>query len=205
MKKNLSQKVFWGIALLVMNFNSAKAQFTLTGQLRTRSELRAGQGTLQQKGDVPAFFTSQRTRLNFGYTGYRFKIFTAIQDVRVWGQDASTINTTTTAGLNGLMLHEAWVEINFNDTVSKIENFSLKIGRQEIAYDDQRILGNLDWLQQARRHDAAILKFSNKGWIADLGAAYNQNTMLNTNNNYQGVPPLVATVTSGTVTPAAPY
>ncbi len=199
------KKVFYGLALLLLNFSSAKAQFTLTGQLRTRSELRAGQGTLQQKGDVPAFFTSQRSRLNFGYTGYRIKVFTAIQDVRVWGQDASTINSTTTSGLNGLMLHEAWAEINFNDTISKIENFSLKIGRQEIAYDDQRILGNLDWLQQARRHDAAILKFSNKGWIADLGAAYNQNSMLNTNNLYQGTPPLVATVTSGTVTPTAPY
>lgn len=207
MKTNFTKKVFCGMALLVMSISSAKAQFTLTGQLRTRSELRAGQGTLQQKGDVPAFFTSQRTRLNFGYTGYRFKIFTAVQDVRVWGQDASQINRYTTEPLNGLMLHEAYGEILLNDTapISKIENLSLKIGRQEIAYDDAKILGNLDWLQQARRHDAVVLKFSNKGWTADIGVAYNQNKELNTNNNYQGKAPWVATASSTSITPTSAY
>ncbi len=185
-KRLFSKKLLFGIVLAFINYNSAKAQFTLTGQMRTRAELRAGQGTLQQKGDVPAWFTSQRSRLNFGYTGYRFKVFTAVQDVRVWGQDMSTNNRTTTEVNNGIMLHEAWGEILLNDTVSSFENLSFKIGRQEIVYDDSKILGNLDWLQQARRHDAAILKFSNKGWMADLGAAFNQNKELNTNNVYNG-------------------
>ncbi len=206
-KIHLSKKMFWGITLILLTYNTANAQLTFTGQLRTRSEFRAGQGTLQQNGDVPAAFNSQRTRLNVGYTGYRFKLFTAVQDVRVWGQDASTINSTTTQTNNGLMLHEAWAEIMFNDTgsLAKVENFSLKVGRQEIAYDDQRILGNLDWLQQARRHDAAILKYANKGWMADIGAAYNQNKMLNTNNVYNGSAPIIPTATSSTVTPTAAY
>ena len=130
---------------------------------------------MQKKGDDAALFTSQRTRLNAGFTGYRFKVFMALQDVRVWGQDQSSINRTTTEANNGFMLHEAWGEIILNDTVSKIKNLSLKIGRQEIAYDDQKVLGGLDWLQQARRHDAIVLKFANKGWIADIGAAFNQN------------------------------
>ena len=204
---SFSKKIVYGVALVVINYNLANAQLTATGQLRTRTEYRAGQGTLQQKGDNPGIFTSQRTRLNLGYTGYRFKVFTAVQDVRVWGQDASTINQTTTQSNNGLMLHEAWGEINFNDTgsLAKVENFSLKFGRQEIVYDDQKILGNLDWLQQARRHDAVILKFANKGWITDLGAAFNQNGMLNTNSIYNGTPPNIATATTTTVTSAAPY
>ncbi len=188
MKKNLTQHFCWCVMATLLGVGSANAQFALTGQLRTRTELRAGQGTLQQKGDVPALFTSQRSRLNFGYTGYRFKVFTALQDVRVWGQDASSINRTTTEANNGLMLHEAYGEINFNDTASTIENFSLKVGRQEIMYDDSKLLGNLDWLQQGRRHDAAVLKFSNKGWTADLGAAFNQNKELATNNLYNGTP-----------------
>ena len=52
----------------------------------------------------------------------------------------SSINRTTTEANNGLMLHEAWTEIILNDTVSKIQNISLKIGRQEIAYDDQKVI-----------------------------------------------------------------
>jgi hypothetical protein len=167
----------------------------LTGQLRTRSELRDGQGTLTGKGAVPAFFTSQRTRLNFGYTGQRFKLFTAVQDVRIWGQDASSINRNTLDANDGLMIHEAWGEIMLLDTSASIENLSLKIGRQELVYDDVRLLGNLDWLQQARRHDMALLKLEDHGWMAHLGVAFNQNRELKAGNVYNGTP---AGYTAGT-------
>jgi hypothetical protein len=78
--------------------------------------------------------------------------FVAVQDVRVWGQDASTNNRITNSALNGLMLHEAWAEISLLDTnKTKLgKEFALKIGRQELLYDDSRLLGNLDWLQQAQ-------------------------------------------------------
>lgn len=164
------------------------AQFTVSGQLRTRSELRNGQGTPQVADTAAAFFTSQRTRLNFGYAGYRFKVYASIQDVRVWGQDASSINRVTSDANDGLMIHEAWAEISLVDTGKVIKNFSFKIGRQELVYDDVRLLGNLDWLQQARRHDAALLKFEHKGWTAHLGAAYNQNAERKSNTIYNGVP-----------------
>jgi len=183
---NLSKSILLGIAITVLCHTNAKAQLTLTGQLRPRVEVRAGQGTLQKEGDEAALFTSQRFRLNAGFGGYRYKVFASLQDVRVWGQDASSINRTTTEANNGVMLNEAWGEIFLNDTISKIQNLSLKIGRQEISYDDQKVLGGLDWLQQGRRHDAIILKFTNKGWIADIGVAFNQNKELNTGTIYNG-------------------
>lgn len=177
--------------------NEATAQFTISGQVRTRTEMRNGQGTLQVKDTVPAVFTSQRTRLNFGYAGYRYKIFTTIQDVRVWGQDGSSINRITTDANDGLMLHEAWGELSLVDTGKVVKNFTLKLGRQELVYDDVRLLGNLDWLQQARRHDAALLKFDHKGWTAHLGAAYNQNAERKSNTIYNGVPTGYAASTNG--------
>jgi hypothetical protein len=73
------------------------------------------------------------------------------------------------------MFHEAWAEIRLNDTVSKNKNLSLKLGRQELSYDDQRLVGNTDWLQQGRRHDAALLKYETQKWLLHLGAAFNQN------------------------------
>ena len=198
-KVNFSKSIFFGLVLTtLLSQNEAKAQLTVTGQIRPRSEVRDGQGTLQKEGDDAALFTSQRTRLNVGYTGYRFKAFMALQDVRVWGQDASSINRNTTEVNNGIMLHEAWTEILLNDTVSKFQNISLKIGRQEIAYDDQKVLGNLDWLQQGRRHDAVVFKFANKGWIADLGAAFNQNKELAVGTLYNGNPPATAGYPAGT-------
>jgi len=194
---HLSKSIFLGLVLSFIGQNEAKAQLTVTGQVRPRTEVRDGQGTLQKKGDDSALFTSQRTRLNVGFAGYRYKVFMALQDVRVWGQDASTINRTTTEANNGLMVHEVWTELILNDTVSKFQNISLKIGRQEIAYDDQKVLGGLDWLQQARRHDAIVFKFANKGWIFDLGAAFNQNKELNVGTLYNGIPTAYGAGTNG--------
>ncbi|MDP4265153.1 MAG: alginate export family protein [Bacteroidota bacterium] len=167
---------------------SAKAQLSLSGQLRTRTEYRDGLGTLPSKTSDPAFFTSQRTRLIFHYKSSRLIFHTSVQDIRVWGQDASTISNNDG---NRLSVHEAWAELvlaNKSDSSFRkpgVDYFGVKIGRQELLYDDSRLLGNLDWLQQARRHDAIVFKLLNKGWQFDLGAAFNQNTdAFNYNGTY---------------------
>ena len=159
-------------------FNPVKSQMSLTGQVRTRTEIRNGLGNLVVQGSPSAAFTSQRTRLIFGYKWDRLTVGASLQDVRVWGQDASSI--TNNDG-SRLMLHEAWGDLtlaNMADTTVKFKMFdlmSIKIGRQELIYDDSRLIGNLDWLQQARRHDMALLKTVHHGWQVDLGYAFNQN------------------------------
>ncbi|MEO7768736.1 MAG: alginate export family protein [Ferruginibacter sp.] len=164
---------------IILTAIDAKAQISMTAQLRTRTEIRNGLGNLVLKGSKPAAFTSQRTRLIFGYKWDRVTFGASIQDVRVWGQDASSISN---ADGNKLMLHEGWADLTlFNkaDTTIKtkgIDLMSLKIGRQELSYDDVRLIGNLDWLQQGRRHDMALLKTVHKGWQVDLGYAFNQNS-----------------------------
>lgn len=178
-KKTKPTAYAWLSALCFLFTLSAHAQFTLTGQLRTRTEVRDGFGNLVLKGAKTAAFTSQRTRLIFGYKWDRVTFGVTLQDVRVWGQDASSISN---ADGNRLMLHEGWADItlaNKADTTIKFKLFdqlSLKIGRQELSYDDVRLIGNLDWLQQGRRHDMALLKMMHNGWQVDLGYAYNQNS-----------------------------
>jgi Alginate export len=185
-KVNTKSGLMLGVLLLLCKV--LNAQFTLTGQVRTRSEYRDGVGTLRPLTSQPAFFTSQRTRLSFAYKNNRIQFLTSVQDVRVWGQDASSISN---ADGNKLGLHEAWAEVtlaNKKDSTfknAKVDYFGFKLGRQELLYDDSRLLGNLDWLQQARRHDALVLKFLNKGLQIDLGAAFNQNTdAFNYNGTY---------------------
>ncbi len=195
---SFSKSIFLGITLLILGQNVSHAQLTVTGQFRERTEARGGFGTLLQDGKKGATFTSQRTRLNVGFAGYRYKVYASLQDVRVWGQDASSINRTTTEANNGLLLHEAWTDLSLIDTLSTIQNFSLKIGRQEIAYDDQKVLGSLDWLQQGRRHDAIVLKYANKGWTVDLGAAFNQRSEQLTGTTYNGLPSTTAGYAAGT-------
>jgi hypothetical protein len=176
------------VACLNMAVFTARAQLTFNGQIRTRGELRDGYGTLEPLGNTDAAFISQRTRLTLSYKSSYLIFQASLQDVRLWGQDASTITVNDGSRLS---LHEAWAEIilaNKNDTFFKnspIDYFAVKVGRQEISYDDERLLGSLDWLQQARRHDAIILKARQSGWQMDVGAAFNQNTdAINYNGTY---------------------
>ncbi len=140
------------------------AQLSVSGELRPRAEYRNGYKTLTADASEPALFVSQRTRLNTQFTSENYTLFISLQDVRVWG-DVPQLNTTDK---NGLAVHEAWGQVKFKP------NFAVKLGRQEIIYDDSRIFGNVGWAQQARSHDAAIFKFWNENFKLDLGVAYNQ-------------------------------
>lgn len=179
MKKLDIPKLACILFLSVFTHLTTRAQFTLTGQLRTRTEIRNGLGNLVPTDAKSAAFTSQRTRLNVGYKWDRVVFGAAIQDIRVWGQDASSISNADGAKL---MLHEGWAEVtlaNKADTTIKFKTLDLltvKIGRQELMYDDVRLIGNLDWLQQGRRHDMILLKAVHHGWQVDLGYAFGQNT-----------------------------
>ncbi len=196
MKKFMNYILF--ILLMIAVMPEAKAQLTFTGQIRPRAELRSGFGTPKPESYDPAFFISQRSRISFLYQSGRIGFQTSIQDVRVWGQDASTISNSDGAKL---ALHEAWANFvlyNKADTSfspSYFDYLSIKGGRQEIIYDDSRLLGNLDWLQQGRRHDALVVKAKRKAWQADAGFAFNQHTdAFNYNGTYYvpaNVPPTV--------------
>ncbi len=187
-KKTKGLKSILLLFLAVLSLYKSYGQLTVGGQVRTRTEFRDGVGTLKPATNDAAFFTSQRSRLTFNYKTNRVILQTSLQDVRVWGQDAATISNADGSKLG---IHEAWAEIilaNKKDTSFKksaAEYFAVKLGRQELVYDDVRLLGNLDWLQQARRHDAVVFKLLNKGLQLDAGFAFNQNSdAFNYNGTY---------------------
>ena len=169
------------ISIAFLSYSSIYAQLKVSAEIRPRFEYRHGFKTLFADGLTGANFISQRTRLNTQYSNKNLKLFISLQDVRVWG-DVSQLNA---ADRNAPAIHQSWGEIVLNP------NFSLKLGRQEIDYDDSRIFGNVAWAQQARSHDAALLKFKNNKLQIDLGIAYNQdgvalsgNTLIN-NGTYK--------------------
>ncbi|MFA5417346.1 MAG: alginate export family protein [Bacteroidales bacterium] len=138
----------------------------LSGEIRPRFEYRHGYKTLSPNGADAANFVSQRTRLNGYFANESFMVGLVIQDVRVWG-DVPQLNTSD---VNGTAIHEAWGEAIIN------QKLSIKVGRQEIVYDDSRIFGNVGWAQQARSHDAAIIKYKpTEKHIINVGFAYNAN------------------------------
>jgi len=136
----------------------------ISAELRPRFEYRHGYKTLFPDNQSPANFISQRTRLNTFFANKSFEVYLSLQDVRVWGD----VNQLNTSDINGLSVHEAWGLVYFG------EYFSLKIGRQEIIYDNHRIFGSVGWAQQARSHDAAIVGVTPaENHKIEIGVAYN--------------------------------
>jgi len=162
--------------LCIIVVQSLTAQgFKISGELRPRAEVRNGYKHLMLPGSEMAFFVSQRSRINFDYDKEKLKLKFTVQNIRVWG-DAATLSL---ADKNGFAMHESWVNYQFSDI------FGIKVGRQEISYDDQRIFGAVGWAQQARSHDAALLIFDlkTKGRI-ETGFAYNANRESLRHENY---------------------
>ena len=160
----------------------AFAQFQIDAELRTRGELYHGYKALASTNQEAGLSISQRTRLNFKHESKWAELYVSFQDVRIWGN-----NPQLTVGSGGsTWLHQAY-------GIGKIAKWvDIKIGRQQIVLDDHRIFGSVGWAQQARSHDAAILRFypdsKTKIWV---GAAYNQTapslvgTLYTTPRNYK--------------------
>lgn len=155
------------IALVILLAQSdAFAQFTMTGELRPRTEFRNGFKELSVPSDDPAFFTEQRSRLYFDYKLDKVTLNIALQDVRMWGNT----NQIYKADPSLQNLYEAWARYAFN------EKYAFKVGRQALNYNNARFLGNLDWAQQGRSHDVVLFsrEDADKNCKTHLAFGYNQ-------------------------------
>ena len=103
------------------------------------------------------------------------KVYFSVQDVSTWG-DSKQLSIADEN--NSFSLFQAWLSYSFT------ENWSMKLGRQTLSYDDQRILGEVDWAMQGRFHDAAMLTYSRNRFNVDLAFAFNQETQKNMGSEY---------------------
>jgi hypothetical protein len=139
--------------------------FSLSGSLLSRGELRYG--GLSNKVEEDNGMESQkrsnfileraRLSLDFAQTGLEAKI--VAQHSGIWGQ-------STKGAFN---IYEAWALLKARN------GMFAKIGRQELAYDDERIIGSNDWAMAASSHDVLKLGYEGSGHKLHLMLAYNQN------------------------------
>lgn len=150
-------------------------EIDFSAQIRTRGEYRNGQGTLREEGATPATFINYRTRFSVAYKHSNYlEIKLAAQNTGVWG-DGAQIDKT-----KALSLNEAWTKFT-----PEGKDFYLQVGRQTLAYDDERILGALDWHVNGRFHDALKLGYEKNNHKIHGVFAYNQNSEKTTGNYYQ--------------------
>jgi hypothetical protein len=149
-------------AVIFFTYLGAQAQLSLNADISPRAELRRGYRTLPGPNDKPSGHVNQRTRLTLAHQIDNIRMHISFQDVRVWGQEALLQN------IPSMSIHEAWAEMMFNSSLS------LKIGRQQLAYDNQRFLSFNDWHPFARKHDLALLKYKTDIGEFHFGTAFNQ-------------------------------
>jgi hypothetical protein len=158
-------KTFGLFLLASLPAAAAFAQTQVSAEIRPRSEYRHGYKAPADSAQGAAVSVTQRSRLYFTHQTPKFRLGLTLQDVRVWGNQSLTnaydVNTTS--------LHEGYAEYMFTN------KFSARLGRQELSYNDERILGASAWSQQSRSHDLVLFKYADSTFTAHAGFAYNQN------------------------------
>ncbi|MBI4828096.1 MAG: alginate export family protein [Nitrospinae bacterium] len=125
----------------------------MSGQIRLRPEARENADFDGAKDDKQAFIGS-RARLTVDAKvsdGVSAKL--TIQDVRQWGQESNVNTAMEGATGQALDVFEGYFQVNEIGGTP----VSAKAGRQTLVYGDQRLLGHLEWKDEARTHDALKL------------------------------------------------
>jgi len=148
--------------VLLASATTFAQEFDANLQIKPRYEFRNGYKAPIPYGETPGQFVSSRTRLSLNFKQDKFVTKFSMQNVRVWGDVAPN----TKADANGIQVFEAWAQYNFND------KWSTRLGRQVISYDNQRILGEVDWAMQSQSHDAALVMYKKNKNQLDLGFSY---------------------------------
>lgn len=151
------------IFLVGLCFETQAQELDVNLQIRPRFEYRNGYKQLLQEGQEGTSQISQRSRLNFNFKQEDLTVKLTLQNTRTWGDVAPA----AIADKNGVAVFEAWAQYNFT------QKWSARMGRQVLSYDNQRILGEMDWAQQGQSHDALTVTYHDEKQKLDFGGAYN--------------------------------
>lgn len=133
-------------------------RFRVGAQAWTRGEWRNG-GLSNKEEQDNALFIMESTLLWLEYQQKGFEVRIAPKHFGVWGAQ----------GGGAFSLDEGWMALRHPS------GLFLKLGRQKLAYDDERIIGNNDWAMAGSRHDVLKAGYDGTRHKAHLIFAFNQN------------------------------
>lgn len=137
----------------------ADNQFNVKLDMLTRGELRyGGFNELDNAQEDLAHFIIGRYRLTTDYSRSWLQVRLSLQQSGTWGMGGGSFS-----------LNEGWA------MVKSRKGLFAKIGRQALAYDDERIIGSNDWAMTAPTHDVLKLGYEGNQHKVHLLFAYNQN------------------------------
>ncbi len=126
--------------------------YTAELQVRPRTEWRDGYKVVQTAADASTLATQQRTRIGLTASFPRWEVKVGLQDVRTYGADGQ-VGT-----------YEAWGAWKVSDQTR------ITLGRQAIQFDDERVVGALDWAQTGRFLDG--IRLTHRSGLGLTSAVY---------------------------------
>lgn len=154
---------FVGVLMMWVAVRPASAQEPITfgGQVRPRFEFRDPDAGAAGGADT---FTSMRIRAHIDAALERdVRIFLQIQDVRLWGEETSTLGDFRADNFD---VHQGYADLNRLGG----SPLSVRAGRQEINLGGERLVGAVGWTQQGRAFDGLrISAASDRGRLDLLG------------------------------------
>lgn len=135
-----------------------KVDISLSGEVRVRTEFD------DRTSDTDAdHATLLRTRLAaLAKPSGEVSLFVQLSDSRAFGEES---NTLTDASADRLDLHQAWLAWMPRPDVT------LTVGRQELAFADERLVGTVGWANVTRAFDGIRLNLRAGAWTLDGFAA----------------------------------
>ncbi|MCC6809504.1 MAG: alginate export family protein [Deltaproteobacteria bacterium] len=130
-------------------------------QLFARAELRDNNDLRTSAYDL-APLLDHRARVSVRASAFdRVGILLELQDVRGWGTERTTVVTEPFTGL-----HQGFLDVH------AAKWLDLRVGRQELCYGEDRLLGCLDWAQSGRAYDGLFARLSQGMLTVDLFGFY---------------------------------
>jgi hypothetical protein len=130
------------------------------GEFRERMEGFDGAGFDSSRDDL---YWLSRFRFNATVTTSTWLSFQAqVQDARVANKTVGPVGTPFKAPFD--------LRMGFAEMGSSVSPVAVRLGRQELAYGEQRLVGHVSWLNAARTFDGVKLTLRTKAFSADAFA-----------------------------------
>lgn len=150
----------WGVLCLVLSLASLYGEeFTLQGEVRYRFEYKENFDFQSSQDDQDGIHLI-RTRLNGAYQGAHGKIFFQLQDARVGALSVGSRGPYQ----DKLDIRQFYGELGNLEA----KGWAIQVGRMELLYGDERLLGGFNWSNIAQSFEGLRLRVHLKGWQGDL-------------------------------------
>jgi len=170
MKKEIIKAILLAI-VAIPHFTTAQ-NVVIDVEIRPRVEYRDGLSKPLPETTDPGVSTIQRTRLGMAFTSGLLNTQITLQDSRTFGQNPNASSDATVG------IFEAWAEMLL------IPGGSLKVGRQAVKYDDNRLFSASAWSNTGTSHDMALFKYCVNNFQGHIGVAYNNNNIISSETYY---------------------